>query len=311
MNKSTLILVVVLVVLGVVAYFFLKSPSEGRESSYKQAGFSMSVDSGSIAKISIEKAGKLITLENQGGKWMVTSPVNYPANMNNILPILGGMGHFKVGSLVSSNPEKQSTYEVDSMGTKFSVTDRAGKTVSMIVGKSGPSYEDVYFRKDGEKDVYLGSGINPFTLNQNVNEWRDKVISAIPKENITRVEYNNGAKDVVFEKDSTVWKTGGDSVQTITMDSFLNTVMNFMTEDFADTLTKPETEPAQIKVTADSKEFAFALYPQMPDSAKYYVQYSLSPQFFVVSKFTVQSLLKPVEKYWAPQGGAKMGKKKK
>ncbi len=308
MNKTTLILVVVLVVLGAVAYFFLKEPSEGRESSYSQASFSMAVDSGSIAKISIEKSGTIITIENQGGKWMMTSPVNYPANMNTLLPILGGMGHFKVGSLVSSNPEKQSTFQVDSLGTKLSVTDRSGKTVTMIVGKNGPTFEDVYFRKDGDKDVYLGIGISPFALNTNVSEWRDKVITTFQKEMISRVEYNTGTKNVVVQKDSSGWMVGTDSIETSEMDSFLNTVSNFTTEDFADTLTKPETVQMQIKVTAD-REIAYNIYPQMPDTAKYYIQTSLSPQYFIVGKFAIQNLLKPVEKYLVT-ANAKVGKKK-
>ncbi|MBI3189638.1 MAG: DUF4340 domain-containing protein, partial [Ignavibacteriales bacterium] len=143
MNKSILFLIAVFLLLGGLAVFYLM-PSEERESSYDKASFNMSLDSASIVKIEIAKPEKSVTLENQGGKWFVTSPIKYPANMVNLFPILGGMQKFKVGSLVSSNAERQKTYQVDSAGTKLSVTDRAGKTVTMIIGKMGPSYEEIY-----------------------------------------------------------------------------------------------------------------------------------------------------------------------
>jgi len=50
MNKSTLILIAVFVLLGALAVFYLM-PSEEREASYDTATFSMSLDSASIVKI--------------------------------------------------------------------------------------------------------------------------------------------------------------------------------------------------------------------------------------------------------------------
>ncbi|TAK53733.1 MAG: DUF4340 domain-containing protein [Bacteroidetes bacterium] len=303
MSKSTTVLVAVFIILAVVAYFFLK-PSEGREASYETASFSMSLDSASIVKILIEKPGKSVTLENQGGKWMVTSPISYPANMVNLFPILGGMGKFKVGSLVSSNPDKQQMFQVDSAGTKLTVTDRSGKTISMIVGKMGPSFDEIYFRKENSNDVFLGSGLSPWSLNQEVREWRDKTIFATQKDLISRLEYIAGAKTIAVEKDSTGWKTGSDSIDSNIMSSALSALSDLKTEDFADTLQKPDSEPIHLKVTSD-KEVAINFYPQLPDSQKYYVQTSQSAQFFILSKWSVQNILKPIEKYLTASGGKK------
>ncbi|MBI5214232.1 MAG: DUF4340 domain-containing protein [Ignavibacteriae bacterium] len=303
MNKSTVILIAVFVLLGALAVFYLM-PSEEREASYDTATFSMSLDSASIVKIEITKPEKSVTLENQGGKWYVTSPLKYPANMVNLFPILGGMQKFKVGSLVSSNVDRQKTYQVDSAGTKLSVTDRSGKTVTMIVGKMGPSYEEIYFRKENSNDVYLGSGLSPWSLNQEVREWRDKSIYATMKDSIRRLEFITGTKQYVVEKDSSGWKIGADSVETTTMNSTLSTLSDLKTEDFADTLTKPETEPIHLKVTS-MEEVAINFYPQLPDTAKYYVQTSKSPQYFVLSKWSVQNILKSVEKFLISAKGKK------
>ncbi len=303
MNKSTLILIAVFVLLGALAVFYLM-PSEEREASYDAASFSMSLDSASIIKIEIAKPEKLVILENQGGKWLVTSPVKYPANMVNIFPILGGMQKFKVGSLVSSNADKQKTYQVDSAGTKLSVTDRAGKTVTMIVGKMGPSYEEIFFRKENSNDVYLGSGLSPWSLNQEVKDWRDKSIYATIKDSIKRLEFISGTRQFIVEKDSAGWRVGADSIETNTMNSALGTLSSLQTEDFADTLTKPDTDPVHLKVSS-TEEVAINFYPLLPDSAKYYVQTSKSSQYFVLSKWSVQNILKPIEKFMTPAKGKK------
>jgi hypothetical protein len=264
----------------------------------------MSLDSASIVKIEIVKPEKSVTLENQGGKWYVTSPLKYPANMVNIFPILGGMQKFKVGSLVSSNADRQKTYQVDSAGTKLSVTDRSGKTITMIVGKMGPSYEEIYFRKENSNDVYLGSGLSPWSLNQEVREWRDKRIFFTQKDSIKRLEFITGAKQFVVEKDTAGWKLGSDSVETNTMNSSLSALADMNTEDFADTLSKPETEPIHLKVSG-LEEVAINFFPQLPDTQKYYVQTSKSSQYFILGKWAVQNVLKPIEKYMTPVKGKK------
>ncbi len=310
MNKSTLVLVIVFLGLAALAAYFLW-PREGKETSYSEANFSLSVDSASIVKVQIERAGgKSVTLENQGGKWMVTVPIKYPANLVNIGPILGGMSHFKVGSLVSSNPAKQEVYQVDSSGTKLTVTDRAGKMTSLIVGKMGPSYDEIYFRKDGSNDVYLGTGINAFSINQEVREWRDKTIMATYKDSIKRLEYVIGSKSFVLQREGVKWFHGEDTVDANTMNSLLTTVMDMKTEDFADTLTTPPTEGSHLKVSS-TKDIVINFYPQLPDTAKYFLQTSESPQYFIVGKYMIQNLLKPIEDKLASTGTGQKGTRKK
>ncbi|MBI3364560.1 MAG: DUF4340 domain-containing protein, partial [Ignavibacteriae bacterium] len=152
MNRSTVFLVGLLLVLGVIVFFLL--PGEGeRESSYKPGEIHFTVDSSSTLKIEIQRPGKSVTLENVGGKWTITSPILYAADQNTVHQLLSGLSKFKAGSLISSNPEKQSLFQVDSSGTKLTVTDRSGTITSFIIGKMGPSFSEVYFRLPNSKDV--------------------------------------------------------------------------------------------------------------------------------------------------------------
>src|SRR5258708_18821347 len=169
MNRSTIFLVTLLLVLGAITYFLLPSENE-RETSYKPAAVSFSADSASVVKIDIQQKSKSITLENVGGKWSITSPIHYAADPAVVKQLVSGISNFKIGSLISSNPEKQNLFQVDSTGTKIVVTDRTGKASSMIVGKMGPSFSEVYIRLPETKDVYLGEGIDTWTLNNEVKD---------------------------------------------------------------------------------------------------------------------------------------------
>jgi LysM repeat protein len=293
MNKSTIILVSLLLILGAVTYFLLPSQKE-HETSYEPTDINLKVDSASVVKVEIHQKTKSVTIENVGGKWMLTSPLHYAADATTIKQLLSGLAKFKVGSLISSNPEKQNIFQVDSSGTNISVTDRSGRSVSMIVGKMGPSFSEVYFRLPTSKDVYLGEGLDTWTINKDVKEWRDKSIVSTPSESVKGLTYTVADKEIRIQRDTSGWKSGEKTLDPGTMTSALNQISNLHADDFIDTLMKIATHPIAVGIQG-AEDVTLNLYPSAPDSAKYFVQLSNSPQLFVISKWTAQQILKPVE----------------
>ncbi|MEK6572680.1 MAG: DUF4340 domain-containing protein [Bacteroidota bacterium] len=295
MSSSTKILAGVFVLLAIAAYFLLPSGKE-REVSYKPAEVNLSIDSASIVKIDLQHPGKSVTIENISGKWTITSPIHYAANSSTVAELISGLRKFKAGSLVSSNPEKQNLFQVDTTGSKITLTDRSGKSTSLIVGKTGPSSSEVYFRLPDFKDVYLGEGLSTWVINQDLKDWRDKTIFSTTSDSIKQLAFNYRKKNLVLRRDSTTWKYGEDSIATNIMTSTLNTLSNLRADDFVDTLYQPKTRPFGIKIQS-AGEVALNFFPQPPDSSKYFVQTSQSPQGFLLNKWTVQELLRPIEKF--------------
>ena len=293
MNRSTIFLVTLLLVLGAITYFLLPSENE-RETSYKPVAVSFAVDSASVVKIELQQKSKNVTLENVGGKWSITFPMHYPADPAIVKQLVSGLSNFRIGSLISSNPEKQSLFQVDGAGTKIIVTDRAGKVSSMVVGKMGPSFSEVYIRLPEGKDVYLGEGIDTWTLNKEVKDWRDKSILSTTADAIKELSYSVGSKETSFQRDSMGWKSDSKTLDAATMNPVLNSLSNLHADDFLDTLLKSASHPITLGVRGN-ENVTLKLYPSLPDSSKYFVQSSATPQIFVVSKWTVQQLLKPVE----------------
>jgi hypothetical protein len=308
MNRTTVILLVVFIVLAAIAYFYIFAPSgKERETSYKTSDIKISFDSASITKFSMLREGKTITLENQGGKWLVTAPGTYTANAKVVATMLGGISHLKLGSLVSSNPAKQNLFEVDSTGTKFTVTDRSSKSITMIIGKPGPAYSDFYLRLDGSNDVYLGDGITTYTLNQQLKEWRDKSIFSAFQDSINGLIVDYRSRQFVLRKENSNWKLNDDSIAVSEVTPVLSTLSNLNADDFVDTIPKLEIQPISVKVQG-IVQGDLKFYPAAPDSSKYIVQASTNPQIFTMTKWMVQQITKPFESRSGPP--PKIGRKK-
>jgi LysM repeat protein len=295
MNRSTIILISILVVLGVIVFFLIPGEKE-QETSYKPAEIHFSIDSASTVKIEIQRPGKSVTIENIGGKWTITSPVRYNADPSVVNQLLSGCVRFKIGSLISSNPEKQYLFQVDSSGTKVTLTDRSGKSSGIILGKMGPSFSDIYFRLPGSNEVYLGQGIDSWLVSKDIKDWRDKTIISQPSETIRDLTYQVGSKQYTFHRDSTGWKSDSKSFDPNAMNTTLSALSNLRADDFIDTALKTPTQPITIQIHGNESS-TIQLSPSRPDSSKYFVQTPNSQTLFVISKWTALQLLKPVEQH--------------
>jgi hypothetical protein len=290
MSKSTIILIALFLLLAVAAFFLWPSPGE-RETSYGGSAPEFSIDSSSVIRIGIQSPGKSVTLENVGGTWLVTSPVRYPANVASVSQLLGSLAAFKTGSLVSSNPDKQSLFQVDSAAaTRLTVTERTGNATSLLIGKMGPSFSEVYFRVPSSQDVYLGTGLSPWTLSQEVKEWRDRTIVAIAQDSIREIQIAFGGKLRVLTRTGTTWFSGADSLPPTSISPLLSTLGNFRADDFLDQPPAIETTPVSVKVSG-REEVVIDLYPLPPDSAKYAARSSKSGQMFTIPKYTAKQFL--------------------
>ena len=293
MNRSTVILFVLLLALGAITYFLLPSGEE-RQSSYEAHGVSIAVDSASVTRIDIRRPLSLTTLQNVGGKWMVTAPYQYAADPAVVTQLIGGLAKFTVGSLVSSNPEKQRIFQVDSLGTVLTLTDRAGASQVLILGKMGPAFSEVYFRLPESKDVYLGEGIDSWMLTREPKEWRDKSIASTNTEAIRELVFTAGSVTASFIRDSAGWTSGDQRASIDQLNPSLTALMALKAEDFIDSAVEFKNRPLTMQVKGPD-EFALSLYPLDADSSRYALQSSKSRQLFVVGKYTAGQLMKPVE----------------
>jgi LysM repeat protein len=292
MKRSPIFVIGFLVVLAGIVFLLL--PSGEREASERQPAVSVKIDSASTVKIELRRPSRTIVLDNVGGRWTITSPGHYSADPVIINKLISDISRLTVGSLISSNPEKQHLFQVDSTGTFVTVGDRSGKSVSFIVGKMGPSFSEVYFRMPEANNVYLAEGIDSWSVNREVRDWRDKTILMAPNETVKELSYSIGGKQFLFHRDSSGWKAGDRTIEPSDINPPLTTLASLKADDFLDDGVTEKSAPITLGVHW-LENTTLMLYPRLPDSSKYVVQSSASSQLFVINKWTAQQLLKPVQ----------------
>lgn len=291
MKKTTISLIVIFIVLLAVVYFLIR-PEPERTASYDIKDLGLKIDSMYISKIEVYRNNKTIVLEQQSDKWFVTSPIKYPADEISVTTLLCSASKLKILSLISSNPAKQSVFQVDSSsGTILNFYDKRGKNITFILGKMGPSYMESYLRPMNSNEVYLSEGINSWTVNKDVRDWRDKYILKLQKDSIKQIIFETGKELFSILKTENKWYLENDSLESSKIESILNLLSNLRTEDFVDS--SVNLPQAQTKLTVQEKEFnMISLYPIPPDSSKYWVKSSNSQQTFTVSRYIANQLIK-------------------
>ncbi|MBM4166876.1 MAG: DUF4340 domain-containing protein [Ignavibacteria bacterium] len=308
MKKSNLLLIIAFVVLFAITLLYLMPRGE-REATYSLDKVNIKFDSAAITKIEIKRneSDKSVSLELVDSKWKITSPINYLADASSAQRIIDGAAKFKISSLISNNPGKQKQFQVDdSSGTQVTITEKGGKSTTMILGKTGATYSEIYVRMQKSMDVYLAEGFDSYSLNKNVKDWRDRTIYKTERDSIKVITISSVAKDekkktltpeeFTMVKDSANWKIENDSVDMNNVNSLLGALSNFRCDDFVDSNITFSEILGSVKVKSNSpagiEETALMFYPMENDSMKYYVRTSSLSQVFQVSKWTVQNLIK-------------------
>ena len=286
MKRNTIGLIVLIVVLGVAAWLVTTKP--GEQSALVEEGRPLvTIDSIAIDKISIKISTGTVVLEKQGTDWFVTSPLKYKADQNSVGQVLHQSKQLNVKSVVSSKPEKQAVFQVDSTGTRVVLSQAGQERASFVVGKNSQSYSEQYVRLANSNDVTLVDGSFGYIFNKQLKEWRDKNIVTVPREQIKEIKYQFG--DTTFTatfKDSS-WMVGKDSVQSGVMDPLLGALASVQCDDFIDTVVAKPSIAAQISYAGVQLHFMLD-----KASSKYWVRASSSPQWFTMEQWRVNQILK-------------------
>ena len=280
-------LIGVLVILVIATYFVLRQPGEVSISG-STGKFLVEYDSASIDKMEVNAQGKHATLAKEAGVWMIVSPISSKADQNAIGSAVGKGRSLEVSKPISSNPEKQHLFQVDSSGTLVKFFEKGNERAAIRIGKAGSSYTDTYVRLEGSPDVYLTEGILSSIFARELRDWRDKTIFRMGKEFIKTVQFQYGDTTFALTLQDSVWRIDGASALESMVSSLVNSISDFQADEFVDTaIAAPPRLTGAITVEGTQIKF----YAQK-DGTKYYVQTSASPQWFEVYSWKANQLLK-------------------
>ncbi len=302
--KQLLILVGVLVVLGLLV-LMLENPfgksEEQRRVDEAQLLFP-SVNQAEVAKIEIIAAlgTTTTTLVKQNDQWLVESMDNYPADQKAVEELLDQVAEMKAIQRVSSNPEKQAVFQVDSSGVEAKLTDASGNLLAhLFAGKTTPEIFNSYIRAADSNDVYVVKGYLKATFDKGYRSWRDRTIFAFLKEDVTHLAIQSGEEEIELQIDAAgewqMLKPPVSATEKAEVEAITELMSALETDDFAESkdLSEYGLDTPQASITATLKDgTARTLLIGSEESGSHYVKRPDKAQIFELTKANVDKLIR-------------------
>ncbi len=145
-----------------------------------------------VTRISISGKGNDVTLEQRGGVWLITAPIDYPANQTLVDDLLGKVEELTTVNVVSSNSANHDLYEVGAetgvLVQLYGGREGDRRLMSMYVGKMTSDFSHTFIRRFTEDDVHTASGLLSGYFNKTVSAWQDRTIFSLPVESIEQLQ---------------------------------------------------------------------------------------------------------------------------
>jgi len=287
MKRNTLILVGILAILIIAVVLVLQRPGE-RSVSADGSELLVSYDSAAVDKIVVTSTSGTTILQREGAGWMLTSPVRAKADDAGIHQLLSKGRMIALKAMVSSNPQKQAMFQVDSAGTLVRMHAGGNEQVAFRIGKTGSTYTETYVRREGSNDVFLADGMLLYLFVKQSRDWRDKAILRIPQESIKSVRYHYGDTTFVLAFQDSVWKIDGTPATDYTVRGLLGALATFSADDFIDT-TLTALPPLTAAIDVEGMQLRFHKNPQ---TNNFIVICSSGPQVYEVQGWHAAQVLK-------------------
>lgn len=212
--KTTILLVGLLVLIGVIWLFFPKHeapvaepPTAARAEEAKNV-FDPAPKEDQIVRVELARAGKpRIAFERAADgesvgraadNWRMTEPVQSAVEGYKVTGLLGVVTTLQArASFEPGAPGQVSAADagLEPPATVLTLTDKEGKTYGLEIGKKAPMSSDTYVRRAGEKLIHLATRDLAPQVEKNVNDFRAQRLLRAAADEITRVRIER-EKDV-------------------------------------------------------------------------------------------------------------------
>lgn len=305
-TKQILILLGVLALL-VVLVLIVANPFRKDEYTKKIEAAEMlfpNFDKERITQIEITAAGATTTLKKENNQWVVASMDNYPADSEGVGELLDKVAEFKKVNLRSKNPEKQSSFQVDSSGTEAKLLDSGGNTQAHVfVGTTTQSYLSSYIRVADSDHVYVAKGYLKSIFDKGTRTWKDRTIFDFNKGDVMQINIKSEAEEIELQlgadgKWQMLTPTVASAKQT-EIDGLLGKLSALDADDFAEPkedLAEYELAPSKASIVATLNDGSKkTLLIGKEETGKHYVKREGHEQIFQLFKSNVDQLTKKSE----------------
>jgi hypothetical protein len=298
-KKSTLIVLVCAIVLGVGVYFYQRHSSSTETTTEDKTKLAFSLQADDITGLTIAHPGKTdeatVQLADQSGTWRITQPLETEADQSAVRGITDGVAAARVAETEPAAPDRLKAYGLDTPRVELDFQLKNGAKHRILMGEKDFSGISVYSLIDNAKTVSLLPISLYDSTDKPLNDLRDRSVLHIDSGKITSIELKNPSGDLDMAKqtvkDQAQWnftKPAGARADDDNVTSLLTTVANgkFTTVETekAENLAKYGlTNPAITFTSVDDKGNRQTLLVGKKQGDGYLARNASEPTVFVIN----------------------------
>ncbi len=110
------------------------------------------------------------------------------------------------GQLIAQSASTHGRLEIDEGAARTLAIYGGGETLAhFLVGKRGQSFQDAYFRRPNEDNVYLVRTRLSSYIARRLDDWRDRSVSAIEPDSVGSAEIRLGRRSYTVRREADGW----------------------------------------------------------------------------------------------------------
>ncbi len=154
-----------------------------------------------IQELTIKKKdGSSTTVQRSGGKWVITSPQQLPADQDAISSITSSLSPLTADSVVEEKTSDPGKYGLANPTLTVTVKEKNGKSEVVSFGDDVPAGSLVYVREgDSPKIDAIASSVRS-SFDKGLNDLRDKRLLTFDSNKLTQLEISAPKSEIVFAK---------------------------------------------------------------------------------------------------------------
>ncbi|UCB52099.1 MAG: DUF4340 domain-containing protein [Candidatus Zixiibacteriota bacterium] len=301
--KKPLYLLLGLLAIFVIVYFLLIQKEKKTFRQEKVENF-LQLDSAAVNRFEFNLFDTKLAFEKTGQQWYMRRPDSCRADNRAVEQMLSMASRLEVGEIISSNPEKQFVFQVDTvMGNRLDFFDGENLLASMVIGKMQEDRLHAYLRKTDSDDVYLAKGLFSAIANRRLDLWKDRSLFVLDPKQASEIELSQDQRKFKLTREDTLWLLSAHPYQERSpadgeaVEEYLGTLADMKIDEFLKAFQSAgisfKAPQLELQLTfPDGGQEKVVAVAQEGDDSRYFVKTDQDKNVFVLYEFNFKRIAK-------------------
>jgi hypothetical protein len=219
--KRTIVIAVIFLLIGGFYYFHEIKGKPVREELKRKESSVFSIEEEKINLItflrkdieSLAKANNLekFIFEKRDDHWYIKEPTESRADKDTLESLVKALATSSRDEIIDKTGKDIEKYGLDNPRYELVISDGSKEEI-LLIGDNTIDDRSFYAKLKDEPTIYLISTNLKYNLDRKSDDYRDRTIVDIPKEEINRVVYHRNKETYVFDKTGEHWTTSHKSI---------------------------------------------------------------------------------------------------